>query len=121
MSAVDSLFTLDPPLIREAWIRMRGCYREKLDRPPPPAIVAISNMTAEQVELYRHVPPPGHPIPVGVQPLSMDDSILEDKEISWVVRRLCLNHSGGPLGMRSEHLRQWMIAATREDTPDATN
>ena len=48
-------------------------------------------------------------------------SIPEDEEISWAVRRLCLNRSGGPSGMRAEHLRQWMIAATRDASPDATN
>ena len=35
--------------------------------------------------------------------------------------RLLLNRSGGPSGMRAEHLRQWLIAITRDDAPDATN
>ena len=52
---------------------------------------------------------------------SLDDGILEDEEIAWVVRRLCLDRSGGPLGMRAEHLCQWLIAATRDDSPDTTN
>ena len=38
-----------------------------------------------------------------------------------MVRRLFLNRSGGLSGMRSEHLRQWLIATTWDDTPDATN
>ena len=51
----------------------------------------------------------------------MDDYILEDEEISWAVRRLCLNCQDGPSGMQAEHLRQWLIDMTRDDSPDATN
>ena len=48
-------------------------------------------------------------------------SIPEDEEIVWEVRRLCLNPLGRPSGMRAEHLRQWLIAETQDDSPDATN
>ena len=92
-----------------------------MDRPPPPARVAIATMTAERVELYRPVPPLGQPIPVGVQPFLVDDSILEDEEIAWAVRRLRLNRSGDQSGMRAEHLRQWLIDAIRDNRHDATN
>ena len=51
----------------------------------------------------------------------MDDYILEEEEIFWSVGRLCLNRSGGPSGIREEHLRQWLIFGTRNDTPDASN
>ena len=78
-------------------------------------------MTEERVELYRHVPPLGQPIPVGVQPFTAEHSILDKEEIAWAVRRLCLNCSGDPSGMKAEHLFQWLISATRDDTPDATN
>ena len=46
---------------------------------------------------------------------------MEEEDIEWVVRRLCLNHSGRPLSMRAENLHQWLIAATRDDTSDSTN
>ena len=69
-------------------------------------------MMAERVELYRHVPPMGQPIPMGLQLFLIYYSILEDKDIAWAVHRLCLNRSGGPLGIRSEHLRQWLHEAT---------
>ena len=78
-------------------------------------------MTADRVKLYRHIPQPGQPITVRVQTFPVDDSIPEDKDISWAVRRLRLNRSGGPSGMRAEHPHQWLIDATRYDTPDATN
>ena len=51
----------------------------------------------------------------------MDDAILEDEDISWKVRRLCLKRSDRPSGMLAEHLHQWLIAATRDDSPDANN
>ena len=51
----------------------------------------------------------------------VDDGILEDEYITCPVRRLCLNFSGGTSGMQAEHLRQWLIAETREDSPDTTN
>ena len=60
---------------------------------------------------------------MGYPPLTfvVDDSIPEDAEIAWAVHRLCLNRSGGPSGMRAEHLRQWLIYATRDNSSGATN
>ena len=78
-------------------------------------------MTAKREELYRNVPPPGEPIPVGDLSFSADDGILENEYITWAVRRLQLNRSGAPSGMRSEHLRQWLIAAMQDNLPDTTN
>ena len=51
----------------------------------------------------------------------VDDGIPEDKEIAWAVRRICLNCLDGSSGMRAEHLRQWMITATRDNSPGANN
>ena len=48
-------------------------------------------------------------------------SIPEDEDIDWSVRRICLNRTGGTSQMREEHLRQWLIAATWDGLPDATN
>ena len=53
--------------------------------------------------------------------LSADDSILENEEISWVVRRILLNRSGDPSGTPAEHIHQWLIAVMQYDLPDATN
>ena len=118
---IESVLTSNMPLIQEAWICMRGWYKDTLDRPPPPTRVAISTMTAESVDLYQNVLPSGQPIPMGVQPFPMENSIPEDKESAWAVHRFCRKYLGSPLEMRAEHLRQWLIPATRGDTPDATN
>ena len=92
-----------------------------MGRPPPPDRVAISTMTPEWVKLYRNFPPPGQPISVGVQPFPVEDSTPEDEDIVWEVRRILRDRSGGLSGMRLEHLRQWLIDATWDDTPDTIN
>ena len=69
-------------------------------------------MTAKRVKLYRHIPPLGQPIPMGVQPFLVEESIPEEEDIAWAVRRLCLNRSDGLSGMIAEHLLQWLISAT---------
>ena len=51
----------------------------------------------------------------------MDDYIPGHEEIAWEVPRLLLNISGGPSVMQAEHLRQWLIATTRDDSPNANN
>ena len=58
---------------------------------------------------------------MGDLPFSVVDEIPEDEDIDWEVRRLHLNRSGGLSGMRAEHLCQWLIAATWDDSPDATD
>ena len=72
-------------------MQMWGWYKDAADHRPPPSRLTIYRMTAEQVELYRHVPSPAQPIPVGVTPLTIEESVLEDKEIAWAMNRLCLN------------------------------
>ena len=78
-------------------------------------------MREEWVALYRHVPPTVQPIPVEVHPFLVEEIILEEEKIAWVVRRICLNHLVGLLGVIGEHLCQWLIAETWDDTPDSTN
>ena len=103
-SAVEPLIISNPPLIREAWIRIRGWYKEAVYCPPPPDKVTLATMMAEREELYRYVPFPGDPIPVEYPPFpfSVDDSIPKDGDITWAVCRLLLNRSGSPSGIRVE-------------------
>ena len=83
-SVVEALLASDPPLIREACIRIQRWYTGTIDRPPPRARVALATMTAERGEIYRHLPSPGEMIPVvdPTFPFLVDDSILEDKDIA---------------------------------------
>ena len=56
-----------------------------------------------------------------VTPLSVEDSVTDNEDISWVVFRLHLNRSGGPSCMQAEHLFQWLQEATQEKEPGATH
>ena len=56
---IESLLVSDPPLVRWAWVRMRGWYRYSANRPPPPACLSLENLTVELAEIYTHVPLPG--------------------------------------------------------------
>ena len=55
----------------------------------------------------------GENIPISVDPLLVDDSVPTEDNIEWAVRRLMDNHSGGPSGMRVEHLQQWLWEARK--------
>ena len=96
-------------------------YKDAVEPPPPTSRLSLSAMTEEREDLYWHVPPPGEPIPVGDLPFSVDDGIPEDEAITWAVRKIRLNRSCSPSVMQAEHLRQWLIAAMRDDAPDSTN
>ena len=79
---MESLLASYPPLIQEAWISMRGWYKDVSDCPLPLSRMYIATMMAEQVDLYRQVPPLVQLIPVGVELFPVYDSIPEDKEIA---------------------------------------
>ena len=66
---------LDPPLHQEDWHRIKGWYKATVDRALPPARVALKQITAERVELYIYVLPPGTNIPISVEPFPVDDSV----------------------------------------------
>ena len=55
----EALLGEDPPNAKEAWRRMKGWYRAAFNRAPPPARATLERITAERVELYSHVTPPG--------------------------------------------------------------
>ena len=63
---VEALMGSDPPLQREAWHWIKGWYTAAFECSPPLARVTLKQITAEQVELYSYVPPPGANIPISV-------------------------------------------------------
>ena len=56
---VKRLIELNLPLHWEAWHWMKGWYWSADDRAPPPAWVTLKRITAERVDHYRYIPPPG--------------------------------------------------------------
>ena len=70
-----------PPLHREAWHRMKWWHLSAVDRAPPTARVTLERITAEQVDLYCYIPPPGENIPVSVEPFLVEESVPTDDEV----------------------------------------
>ena len=48
---------------------------------------------------------PGGKIPIYIKSFQVDDSIPEEGEIKWAVKRLRNKRSGGTSGMREEHVK----------------
>ena len=46
--------------------------------------------------MYSYVPPPGENIPISIKPFPVDDSVPEEDDTEWAVKRLHNNRSGGP-------------------------
>ena len=103
----------DLPLHREAWHRIKGCYKAAVDRALLPAQVTLEQTTAERVDMYNYVPPLGTNIPISMEPLPVDDSVPTEDKIEWAVKRLCNHRSGGRSGMQAEHLKRWLEGARK--------
>ena len=48
-----------------------------------------------------------------LETFAAEDSIPEEEEIEWAVKRLQNNRAGGPSRMRAEDLKGWLTAARR--------
>ena len=93
---------------KEAWRCIKGWYRSVEDRPPKPNFQRMDALTQERVDLYTAEPPPGAPIPINVDPFSVNDDIPTDGEIREAVKCLRCGRAGGLGGMRAEHLKGWL-------------
>ena len=65
----------EPPLHRESWHQIKGWYRAAFNRAPPTGWFTLKRITAERVDLYSYVPPPGDNLPVSVDPFPVDDLV----------------------------------------------
>ena len=86
-----------------------------VDRALPLARFTIERITANRVALYSYVPLPGENIPISIKPFLVEDSVPEEGEIKWAVKRLSNNRSGGALGMRAEHLKRWLAVERKAE------
>ena len=104
---VEALLIPDPPLVKEAWIQMRGWYRDVEYCSPTPSRVTITHMTADILELYRRVTPPMRIIPVALDPFPIGKSVSEEvgggpggpQPAPEQVRRPVRNEGGVSLGL----------------------
>ena len=68
----------------------------------------------DRVDLYSYVPPPGYNIHVSIYLLPVDDLVPMEDKIEWAVKRLQNQCSGGPSGMRAEHINGWLAEARKK-------
>ena len=68
----------DPPLHRETWHRIKGWYKAADNCALLPAQFTLKCITADRVELYSYVPPPGTNIPISVQPFPVDNLVPKE-------------------------------------------
>ena len=78
---VEKILGLDPPLHWEAWHRIKGWYISAVKCALPPTQVTLEQVTAERVDLYSYVPPPGENIPVSIEPFPLDDLVPTEDDI----------------------------------------
>ena len=116
---MEKLLGSDPPIYRESWHRLKGWYWAAVDCSLLPAQVTLNRITAERVELYSYVPPPGENIPVSVEPFPVDDLVPTEDEIKWAVIQLRNHCSGWTSGMREEYLKGWLAATSKNDKEEA--
>ena len=83
---METILGLFPPLHQESWHRIKGWYKAAFGCDLPPAWVTIGQITAQRVDMYSYIPPPGTNIPVSVQPFLVEDSVPTEDEIEWAVK-----------------------------------
>jgi len=96
----------------------KAWYRHAGDCPPKPLRHNLRAVTVEYHDLYMEQPPLGAPIPVLVEPFAVLDDCLSEEEIACMVHRLQKGKAPGPLRMRTDHLKEWLAAAQRDEKPD---
>ncbi len=88
------------------------------DQAPKACPEMLASQTAERVELYKVVRPPGWSMPINVDPIPVPDGPLTDHEIREVVAKLRNGHAAGVTGMKVEHLKEWLRGVRHEEAED---
>ena len=83
---METLLGSGPPLHREAWHRIKGCYWADFDCATLLAQVTLERIMAERVDLYSYIPPTGVNIPISVKPFPVDDSVPTENDMEWAVK-----------------------------------
>ena len=56
---------------------------------------------------------PGGTIPISIESFPVEDLVPTEDNIEWAVKQLRNHHSGGPSGMRAEHIKEWLEEAQK--------
>ncbi len=102
----------------EAWRYLKGWYRLVEDRARKACPETLALQTAERVELYTMVPPPGWSMPINVTPIPVPDGTPTDHEIREVMGKLWNGCTAGATGMQAEHLKEWLHDIKHEEAAD---
>ena len=94
--------------LKEAWRGLKGWYSAVEERAPKPCYLSMQKQTNERVALYGKVDPPGEPIPINIDPFTINDAIPTEPEIRSVVKGLRNGRAGGVSGIKAEHMKQWL-------------
>jgi hypothetical protein len=73
---------------KEAWRCLKGWYKAASDTAPAASPMSLAAQTAERIDLYRKVPPPGNPLPIHVNKADILDGRPSDGELREAVRGL---------------------------------
>jgi hypothetical protein len=92
----------------EAWHYLKAWYSLAEDQAPKACPETLACQTAERVELYTAVIPPGLKIHINVTPTAVYDKPPTYPEIREVVGQLRNGSAAGAMGMKVEHLREWI-------------
>ena len=107
--------------LAEAWRCLKGWYAAAGDRPPKPCHKTMAKQTAERVDLYERVPPPGEPIRINVEPNEVEDACPGDVELRIMVWGLANGRAGGTSGIRAETIKGWLRGVEREEKEEEGN
>ena len=90
--------------LKGAWSTLKAWYQHSGDRPPKPLRQDLKSLTNKREVLYTHVPSPGAPIPIHVNPFPIQDEIPSEDEIAVAVTRLKKGKAPGPLGLWADDI-----------------
>ncbi len=103
----------------EAWHNLKGWYQSAEDQAPKVCPETLALQTAERVELYTAVCPPGWSMPINIDPIPVPDGPPIYHEIREVVAKLRNGCTAGATGMKVEHLKEWLHGVRREEAEDS--
>ncbi len=103
----------------EVWQQLKGWYQLAEDQAPKACPETLASQMAERVALYMAAPPMGWSLPINVTPIAVPDEPLADPEIREVVAKLQNRRAAGAMGMKAEHLKEWLCGIRREETEES--
>jgi hypothetical protein len=95
----------------EAWHYMKGWYC--LANPE-----TLAKQTDERIQLYIAVCPPGWVMRFNIDPSNVPDAAQTDTELRAVVGNLRIDRTAGAMGMKAEHLKEWLVDMKCKETED---